>query len=79
MRRGRIFTTSVKIFGRRKINPYRLSTDAVLELLDERRADLEPCMRRSRLHTIYFIIFIFILTRPNVVVYFENGSYLFCT
>ncbi len=41
--------TCVNIFGRRKINPYRLSSDAVLELLDELRADLEPCMRRSRL------------------------------
>ncbi len=49
MRRGHIFTTRVNIFGRRKINPYRLSSDAVLELLDELRADLEPRMRHSRL------------------------------
>ncbi len=49
MCRGRVFTTHVSIFGRRKINPYHLSSDAVLELLDELRADLEPHMRPSKL------------------------------
>ncbi len=31
------------------MNTRRLSSDAVLELLDELRADLEPRVRRSRL------------------------------
>ncbi len=34
------------IFGRRKINPSRLCSDAVLELLDELKADLDARVRR---------------------------------
>lgn len=49
-RRERIFHPRVNIFGMNGetlIKTYRLSSIAILELLEELRADLEPATRRS--------------------------------
>ena len=48
--RERIFHPCVNIFGMNEetiIKTYRLSSIAILELLEELRVDLEPAMRRS--------------------------------
>ncbi|XP_028315330.1 putative nuclease HARBI1 [Gouania willdenowi] len=50
LRRERIFPTRVNIFGMNEpeiIDTYRLSSNAILELLDELWSDLEPATKRS--------------------------------